>query len=536
MIDVASSSRCSAARRQRGRSRRGAQQPERIRLVGVLMHATSDEPESQARIVAFAQGLQEAGWSVGRNVRIETRWSTGDASRLRRDAAELVALAPDVVLAGVGATIPALLEASRTVPVVFAQGLDPVGAGFVESLARPGGNATGFTQFEYSLSGKWLEVLKEVAPGLNRVGVLREAGPAGIGQWAIIQAVAQSSGVELSPINLRDASEIERAVTAFAGAPNGGLIVVVSASSQIHRELIISLAARHQLPVVYPYRFFVTGGGLMSYGPDLINQYRRAASYVDRILKGEKPANLPVQAQTKFELVDQPQDREGARPRRAAVAARSRRRGDRMMRRREFITLLGGAAAHGRSRRGAQQSERVRRIGVLAGLSADDAQGQARLVAFVQGLQQLGWTDGRNVRIDFRWGAGDADRFRRYAAELIALAPDVVLASGSPAVGPLLHANSYRTGRVCVRRRPGRCWLCHEPGAARRQRDRLHAVRIRHRHEMAGTAERDRTRREASGGPPGCGRCVRDRPVRCDSGPGAVARGGRRPGQRRRRK
>ena len=188
-----------------------AQQNDRMRRVGVLMHASLEEPESQARIVAFAQGLQEAGWSVGRNVRIETRWSTGDASRLRRDAAELVALTPDVVLAGVGATIPALLEASRTVPIVFAQGLDPVGAGFVDSLARPGGNATGFTQFEYSLSGKWLEMLKEVAPGVTRVGVLREAGPAGIGQWAIIQAVAQSSGVELSPINLRDASETERA-------------------------------------------------------------------------------------------------------------------------------------------------------------------------------------------------------------------------------------------------------------------------------------------------------------------------------------
>jgi putative ABC transport system substrate-binding protein len=280
-----------------------AQQNDRMRRVGVLMYASLEEQESQARIVAFAQGLQEAGWSVGRNVRIETRWSTGDASRLRRDAAELVALTPDVVLAGVGATIPALLEASRTVPIVFAQGLDPVGAGLVESLARPGGNATGFTQFEYSLSGKWLEMLKEVAPGVTRVGVLREAGPAGIGQWAIIQAVAQASGVELSPINLRDPSEIERAVTAFARAPSGGLIAIVSASSQFHRELIVSLAARHQLPVVYPYRFFVIGGGLMSYGPDLINQYRRAASYVDRILKGEKPGDLPVQAATKFELV-----------------------------------------------------------------------------------------------------------------------------------------------------------------------------------------------------------------------------------------
>jgi ABC-type uncharacterized transport system substrate-binding protein len=280
-----------------------AQQSERVRRVGVLMHGASDEPESQARIAAFAQGLQEAGWSIGRNLRIEPRWSTGDAARLRRDAAELVALAPDVVLAGVGATIPALLEASRTVPIVFAQGLDPVGAGFVEHLARPGGNATGFTQFEYSLSGKWLEMLKEVAPGITRAAVLREDGPAGVGQWAIIQAVAQSSGVELSPINLRTAGEIERAVGAFARAASGGLIVVVSASSQIHRELIVSLAARHQLPVVYPYRFFVTGGGLMSYGPDLINQYRRAASYVDRILRGEKPGDLPVQAQTKYELV-----------------------------------------------------------------------------------------------------------------------------------------------------------------------------------------------------------------------------------------
>jgi putative ABC transport system substrate-binding protein len=280
-----------------------AQPADRVRRIGVLMHATSDEPESQARVAAFAQGLQEAGWSVGRNVRIETRWSTGDLARLRQDAAELVALAPDVVLAGVGATIPALLEASHTTPIVFAQGLDPVGAGFVERLARPGGNATGFTQFEYSLSGKWLEMLKEVAPTVTRVGVLREAGPAGIGLWAIIQAVAQSSGVELSPINLRDPSDIERNVTAFARAPGGGLVVAVSALSLFHRELLVALAARYQLPAVYPYRFFVTGGGLMSYGPDLVNQYRRAASYVDRILRGEKPGDLPVQAPTKYELV-----------------------------------------------------------------------------------------------------------------------------------------------------------------------------------------------------------------------------------------
>jgi putative tryptophan/tyrosine transport system substrate-binding protein len=211
--------------------------------------------------------------------------------------------APDVVLAGVGATATALLEASRTVPIVFAQSIDPVGSGLVESLARPGGNGTGFIQFEYSLSGKWLELLKEVAPQVTRVGILREPGSAGIGQWAIIQAVANSLDVELKPIGLPGAGEIERAVSAFAGSPNGGLIVVVSGASLSHRELIIRLAARHQLPAVYAYRVFVTGGGLMSYGPDITGQYRRAASYVDRILKGEKPGDLPVQRPTKYELV-----------------------------------------------------------------------------------------------------------------------------------------------------------------------------------------------------------------------------------------
>jgi putative tryptophan/tyrosine transport system substrate-binding protein len=280
-----------------------AQQSEPMRRIGVLMATAADEPESQARLAAFLQGLQQLGWTDGRNVRIDYRWSAGDAARLRRDAAELVALAPDVVLAGVGATATTLLEASRTVPIVFAQGIDPVGAGLVESLARPGGNGTGFIQFEYSLSGKWLELLKEVAPQVTRVGILREPGSAGIGQWAIIQAVANSLDVELKPIGLPGAGEIERAVSAFAGSPNGGLIVVVSGASLNHRELIIRLAARHQLPAVYAYRAFVTGGGLMSYGPDITGQYRRAASYVDRILKGEKPGDLPVQRPTKYELV-----------------------------------------------------------------------------------------------------------------------------------------------------------------------------------------------------------------------------------------
>ena len=278
------------------------QQQERMRRIGVLMNASADNSEAQARLAAFLQGLQEAGWAVGRNVQIDIRWSSNDFARVRSDAGELVALGPDVILAGVGGTTGPLQQATRTVPVVFAQGVDPVGSGVVASLARPGGNATGFTQFEYSLSGKWLELLKELAPRVTRVAVLREAGAAGIGQWAIIQAVASSLGVELSPIDLRVAGEIERAVATFAIEPNGALIVAVSGASLAHRELILTLAARHRLPVVYPYRFFVSAGGLISYGPDLIGQYRRAAAYVDRILKGEKPANLPVQAPTRYEL------------------------------------------------------------------------------------------------------------------------------------------------------------------------------------------------------------------------------------------
>jgi ABC-type uncharacterized transport system substrate-binding protein len=279
-----------------------AQPSDRMRRIGVLMATAADEPESQARLAAFLQALQQLGWTDGRNLRIEYRWSAGDAARLRRDAAELVAPAPDVVLAGVGATPTALLEASRTVPIVFAQSIDPVGSGLVESLARPGSNGTGFIQFEYSLSGKWLELLKEVAPQIMRVGILREPGSAGIGQWAIIQALANSLDVELKPIGLSDADEIERGVSAIASSANGGLIVVVSGASLIHRELIVSLAARHRLPAVYAYRVFVTSGGLMSYGPDIAGQYRRAAGYVDRILKGEKPGDLPVQRPTKYEL------------------------------------------------------------------------------------------------------------------------------------------------------------------------------------------------------------------------------------------
>jgi putative tryptophan/tyrosine transport system substrate-binding protein len=267
------------------------------------MHSRADEAEAQARLLAFLQGLADAGWAVGRNLRIDYRWSVGNQARLQRDAAELVALNPEVILAGVGATIATLLQATRTVPIVFAQGIDPVGNSYVESLARPGGNSTGFMQFEYSLSGKWLELLKEVAPPVARVAVLREPGVAGIGQWAIIQAVAQSLGLELKPIELNAPEQIERAIATFARSPNGGLIIVVSAAALHQRELIISLAARHRLPAVYAYRIFATDGGLISYGADIAGQYRRAAGYVDRILKGEKPGDLPVQGPTKYDLV-----------------------------------------------------------------------------------------------------------------------------------------------------------------------------------------------------------------------------------------
>jgi putative ABC transport system substrate-binding protein len=275
-----------------------------MRRVGVLQNLASDDPAEQARLMAFGQGLQELGWTIGRNVRIENRWSAGDPERIRRNTEEMVALAPDVILASGNAGVAPLLQATRTVPVVFVIVPDPVGAGFVDSLARPGGNATGFIAYEYGLSGKWLEVLKEIAPGVTRAAVIRDPALAsGPGQFAAIQSIAPSLGVEVSPVNVRDAGEIERAITAFAHSPNGGLIVTGSALVGIHRHLIIALAARHKLPAVYVERTYVAAGGLISYGSDFLDQYRRAASYVDRILKGEKPADLPVQAPTKYELV-----------------------------------------------------------------------------------------------------------------------------------------------------------------------------------------------------------------------------------------
>jgi putative tryptophan/tyrosine transport system substrate-binding protein len=279
-----------------------AQQRERVRRVGVLMPFTADDQEGQARLLAFAQGLQQMGWAVGSNLRIDARWGAGDAERNRKYAAELLALAPDVILANAGPELTPLLQATRDLPIVFANVVDPVGQGLIASLPRPGGNVTGFTSSEFGQSAKWLELLKEIAPRVTRAAVLLyRAVAAPMAQLGAIQGVAPSFGVEVSSIDLHDAGEVEHAITAFARAPNGGLILT-GAGSGARRELIIALAARHRLPAVYPFPFHVTSGGLTSYGPDITDQYRLAAGYVDRILKGEKPADLPVQAATKYRL------------------------------------------------------------------------------------------------------------------------------------------------------------------------------------------------------------------------------------------
>ena len=269
----------------------------------MLNTLAADDPELSLRIAAFAQGLQQHGWTSGGNLRIDYRWEANDADRVLKAAGELLALSPDVIVTSSASTIAPFLRVTRTVPLVFVMVVDPVGAGFVTSLSRPGGNATGFTVFEYGISGKWLELLKQIAPNVTRAAIMRDPSiSAGTGQFGAIQAVAPSLGVEVMPMNVSDAGEIERAVADFARTPNGGLVLTGSAMAYLHRELIVALAARHRLPTVYNDRVFVSSGGLISYGPDRADQYRQAAGYVDRILKGEKPADLPVQAPTKYEL------------------------------------------------------------------------------------------------------------------------------------------------------------------------------------------------------------------------------------------
>jgi putative ABC transport system substrate-binding protein len=281
-----------------------AQQAGKLRRIGVLLPATADDTHYQIWLGAFLEGLAQSSWKIGENVQIDTRWATASPDAVRRNAAELAALAPDVIFAPGASSVGPLLQATRTVPIVFAVVADPVGAGFVESLARPGGNVTGFMAFEYAISGKWLELLKQIVPNLTRAAVLRDAGtPTGIAQLGVIEAVAPALGVEITHVNLRDGAEIEQKITAFAGSSNVGLILAASGLAYIHRDLIIKLAAEHRLPAIYFDREFVAAGGLIAYGPDLVVQFRRAAGYVDRILKGEKPADMPVQAPTKYELV-----------------------------------------------------------------------------------------------------------------------------------------------------------------------------------------------------------------------------------------
>jgi putative ABC transport system substrate-binding protein len=281
-----------------------AQQRERMRSVGVLTPFAAHNTEGQNRVTAFAQALQQLGWSVGQNARLHYRWGDGTSATMQKYAAELVALAPDVILADSSAALSPLLQATQTIPIVFAIVADPVGAGYVETLARPGGNTTGFTPFEYGVAGKWLELLKEIAPHVTRAAVLRDpAIAAGPGQFGALQAVAPSLGVELRAVNVRDADEIERSIAGFAQGSNGGLVVTGSAAAAAHRDLIVTLAARHRLPAVYNARLYGEIGGLVCYGADFLDQFRRAAGFVDRILKGEKPADLPVQAPTKYELV-----------------------------------------------------------------------------------------------------------------------------------------------------------------------------------------------------------------------------------------
>ena len=403
-----------------------------MRRIGVLMNVAADDAEGQARIAAFLQVLQQLGWTDGRNVRIDYRWAAGDAGRFQRYAEELLALAPDVILASATPSVQALQQATRTVPIVFANVGDPVGMGVVESLARPGGNATGFTPLEFGFGAKWLELLKEIAPRVTRVAVLRDLtiGPALL---SAIQAVAPSFNVELSVVGVRDASEIERSVTAFARSSNGGMIVTASTSALVHRDLITMLAARHRLPAVYAFRYMVTAGGLISYGPDTIDPVP-ARGRLRRSHPQGREAGRPAGAGAdQVRAGDQPQDRQGARPRSAAVRARPRRRGDRM-RRREFITLLGGAAAAWPLAARAQQRGRMRRVGVLMSYLESDPEAQDQTRAFGQSLKEFGWIEGENLRQVYRWPGSNPEQLRANAMELVRSVPDVLFAGATPAV------------------------------------------------------------------------------------------------------
>jgi ABC-type uncharacterized transport system substrate-binding protein len=415
-----------------------AQQPEGMRRIGVLTSLVASE-QVQSRIDAFLQELQQLGWTVGRNLRIDQRSAGGSAEDLRKFAAEITALSPDVILAVTSPVVAELRKATGSVPIVFVQVVDPIGAGFVDSLARPGGNATGFMLSEYALGGKWLELLKQVAPSTTRVAVIRDpAIAAGTGQFGAIQAVAPSFGVELTAINVQDAAEIERGIGAFARDLNDGLIVTASPLAVAHRKLIVDLAVRYRLPAVYFARFFVADSGLMSYGVDVTDQYRGAASYVDRILRGEKPGNLPVQAPAKFELVIKPENCQGAWLRYPALAARTRRRGNRM-KRRAFIGMVTGAAVLAPVSGFAQETGRrqsgtakVPGIGVLSNSAGEHDLNPLIAGVFTQ-LQRLGWVNGQSAIYEPRFAAGDPDLWPVFVTDLVDRKVNVIVATGHAA-------------------------------------------------------------------------------------------------------
>ena len=397
-----------------------------MRRIGVLMNLAADDPVSIARAKAFVEGLQALGWTDGRNVHIDYRWAEGKPDLFQRYASELVALAPEVILTSGGAGIPPVLQATRTIPVVFVIAPDPVGNGYVASLSRPGGNATGFMKFEYNLAAKWVELLKEVAPNVTRVGVLRDASVHGIGQFAVIQSVATSLQVDVMPINLQDAVQIERDVQALAQSPNGGLILTAAPAAPGHRDLIIALAARHKLPAVYVERLFVAAGGLISYGTDFVDQYRRSASYIDRILKGEKPADLPVQAPTKYDLVINLKTAKALGLNVPADAARPRRRGDRV-KKREFITLLSGAAAAWPLAARAQQRA-MPIVGILGGHTSSEW--TPFIAAFNLGLKEDRFCGGSNARVGPTQRGTLRSTPRAHQADLVRSRVAVIVAVG----------------------------------------------------------------------------------------------------------
>ena len=472
-----------------------AQQTARVPRLVFLHGRAEDDSEEQARIVAFRQGLEALGWTANRNIRIEHQFSAGDLARIQILTAGVVSSPPDLIVASGTPIVAALKQATSTIPIVFSVVGDPLGQGFVDSLARPGRNITGFSYVDFAMIGKWLEMLTEIAPGLKRITLMFDPQTA---PWysRFLREFGASAGslTALSEIPVRDAAEIEAAIVAFARDPGGGVIVGPDPFTNTHRKLIMALVERHRLPAIYGFRQFVTEGALISYAPDAIEIVRRSASYVDRILKGEKPADLPVQAPTKYELVINLKTAKALGLDRAAVAARPRRRGDRM-KRREFIAALGGAAALPLAARAQQATA----CGASAfSSSAADDPNQARSEAFLQGLQEMGWTDGRNVRIDYRWAS---DESSQYAAELVALAPDVILANAHPCKRRCRSDPHVPIVFVAAAIRSAPAWSKAWPDRA--ATPPVSRIRIQHEREMAGATQGNLAQCDASGGTSG---------------------------------